>query len=120
MDKMKELFEKMVNITYQARAQGEIGMVTGDRIDKVVKEYEEYCNREEREKLVLEAKDILDEVHKDLSTKNLETVNNLIDIGDKINKFEGPAIKDADRIIKDYGGMEKLLKYSGADLYKKG
>lgn len=88
MDKMKELFEKMVNITYQAQAQGEIGMVTGDRIDKVVKEYEEYCNREEREKLVLEAKDILDEVHKDLSTKNLETVNNLIDIGDKINKVD--------------------------------
>jgi len=86
--KMKELFEKMVNITYQAQAQGEIGMVTGDRIDKVVKEYEEYCNREEREKLVLEAKDILDEVHKDLSTKNLETVNNLIDIGDKINKVD--------------------------------
>lgn len=46
--KMKELFEKMVNITYQARAQGEIGMVTGERIDKVVDEYEEYCESEEK------------------------------------------------------------------------
>jgi len=46
--KMKELFEKMVNITFQARAQGEIGMVTGKRIDKVVDEYEEYCEKEEK------------------------------------------------------------------------
>ena len=45
---MKELFEKMVNITYQAQAQGKIGMVTGDRIDKVVKEYEEYCKTARR------------------------------------------------------------------------
>lgn len=48
MDKIRELFEKMVNITYQARAQGEIGMVTGERIDKVVDEYEEYCESEEK------------------------------------------------------------------------
>jgi len=88
MDKMKELFEKMVNITYQAQAQGKIGMVTGDRIDKVVKEYEEYCNQEERRKLVLEAKDKIDEVHKDLSTKNLEVIDNLVNIGDKINKVD--------------------------------
>lgn len=46
--KMKELFEKMVNITFQAKAQGEIGMVTGERIDKVVDEYEEYCESEEK------------------------------------------------------------------------
>ena len=82
MDKMKELFEKMINITYQAQAQGKIRMVTGDRIDKVVKEYEEYCNQEERRKLVLEAKDKLDEIHKDLSTKNLESVFN------KLNKVD--------------------------------
>ena len=88
MNKMKELFEKMVNITYQAQAQGKIGMVTGDRIDKVVKEYEEYCNQEERRKLVLEAKDKLDEIHKDLSTKNLEVIDNLANIGDKINKVD--------------------------------
>jgi len=88
MDKMKELFEKMVNITYQAQAQGKIRMVTGDRIDKVVKEYEEYCNQEERRKLVLEAKDKLDEIHKDLSTKNLEVIDNLVNIGDKINKVD--------------------------------
>lgn len=48
MDKMKELFEKLVNITFQAQAQGEIGMVTGNRIDEVVKEYEEYCENEEK------------------------------------------------------------------------
>jgi len=88
MDKMKELFEKMINITYQAQAQGKIRMVTGDRIDKVVKEYEEYCNQEERRKLVLEAKDKLDEIHKDLSTKNLEVIDNLANIGDKINKVD--------------------------------
>ena len=63
-------------------------MVTGDRIDKVVKEYEEYCNQEERRKLVLEAKDKIDEVHKDLSTKNLEVIDNLVNIGDKINKVD--------------------------------
>lgn len=39
---------------------------------------------------------------------------------DNDHTFEGLAIKDADRIIRDYGGMEKLLKYSGVDLYKKG
>jgi len=88
MDKMKELFEKMINITYQAQAQGKIRMVTGDRIDKVVKEYEEYCNQEERRKLVLEAKDKLDEIHKDLSTKNLEVIDNLANIGDKINTVD--------------------------------
>jgi len=88
MNKMKELFEKMVNITYQAQAQGKIRMVTGDRIDKVVKEYEEYCNQEERRKLVLEAKDKLDEIHKDLSTKNLEVIDNLANIKDKINKVD--------------------------------
>lgn len=82
MDKMKELFEKMVNITYQAQAQGEIGMVTGDRIDKVVKEYEEYCNQEERKKLVSEAKDELGTVYKELSENNLESVFN------KINKVD--------------------------------
>jgi len=88
MDKMKELFEKMINITYQAQAQGKIRMVTGDRIDKVVKEYEEYCNQEERRKLVLEAKDKLDEIHKDLSTNNLEVIDNLANIRDKINKVD--------------------------------
>ena len=88
MDKMKELFEKMINITYQAQVQGEIGMETDERLDKVVKEYEEYCNQEERRKLVLEAKDKLDEIHKDLSTKNLEVIDNLVNIGDKINKVD--------------------------------
>ena len=88
MNKMKELFEKMVNITYQAQVQGEIGMETDERLDKVVKEYEEYCNQEERRKLVLEAKDKLDEIHKDLSTKNLEVIDNLANIGDKINKVD--------------------------------
>ena len=88
MDKMKELFEKMINITYQAQIQGEIGMETDERLDKVVKEYEEYCNQEERRKLVLEAKDKLDEIHKDLSTKNLEVIDNLANIGDKINKVD--------------------------------
>ena len=39
---------------------------------------------------------------------------------DYSHSFEIYCLKDADRIIKDYGGMEKLLKYSGADLYKKG
>ena len=82
MDKMKELFEKMVNITYQAQAQGEIGMETDERLDKVVKEYEEYCNQEERRKLVLEAKDKLDTVYKDLSENNLESVFN------KLNKVD--------------------------------
>jgi len=82
MDKMKELFEKMVNITYQAQAQGKIGMVTGDRINKVVKEYEEYYNQEERRKLVLEAKNQLDTVYKDLSENNLESVFN------KLNKVD--------------------------------
>ena len=88
MDKMKELFEKMINITYQAQIQGEIGMETDERLDKVVKEYEEYCNQEERRKLVLEAKDKLDEIHKDLSTKNLEVIDNLTNIGDKINTVD--------------------------------
>ena len=88
MDKMKELFEKMINITYQAQIQGEIGMETDEKLDKVVKEYEEYCNQEERRKLVLEAKDKLDEIHKDLSTKNLEVIDNLANIGDKINKID--------------------------------
>jgi len=88
MDKMKELFEKMINITYQAQVQGEIGMETDEKLDKVVKEYEEYCNQEERRKLVLEAKDKLDEIHKDLSTKNLEVIDNLANIGDKINKVD--------------------------------
>ena len=83
MDKMKELFEKMVNITYQAQAQGEIGMETDERLDKVVKEYEEYCNQEERRKLVLEAKDQLDTVYKDLSENNLESVFNRINKVDK-------------------------------------
>ena len=88
MDKMKELFEKMINITYQAQVQGEIGMETDEKLDKVVKEYEEYCNQEERRKLVLEAKDKLDEIHKDLSTKNLEVIDNLANIKDKINKVD--------------------------------
>ena len=57
-------------------------MVTGDHIDKVVKEYEEYCNQEERRKLVLEAKDKLDTVYKDLSENNLESVFN------KLNKID--------------------------------
>ena len=82
MDKMKELFEKMINITYQAQIQGEIGMETDERLDKVVKEYEEYCNQEERRKLVLEAKDQLDTVYKDLSENNLESVFN------KLNKVD--------------------------------
>ena len=82
MDKMKELFEKMINITYQAQVQGEIGMETDERLDKVVKEYEEYCNQEERRKLVLEAKDQLDTVYKDLSENNLESVFN------KLNKID--------------------------------
>ena len=83
MDKMKELFEKMVNITYQAQVQGEIGMETDERLDKVVKEYEEYCNQEERRKLVLEAKDKLDTVYKDLSENNLESVFNKLNTVDE-------------------------------------
>ena len=83
MDKMKELFEKMVNITYQAQVQGEIGMETDERLDKVVKEYEEYCNQEERRKLVLEAKDQLDTVYKDLTENNLESVFNKLNTVDE-------------------------------------
>lgn len=49
-NKMQELFVKMVNITYQARRAGEIGMVTGERIDKVIDEYEEYCEEVNNEK----------------------------------------------------------------------
>ena len=95
MDKMKELFEKMVNITYQAQVQGEIGMETDERLDKVVKEYEEYCNQEERRKLVLEAKDQLDTVYKDLSENNLESVFN------KLNK------------IDEY--LDEIQKYNSGD-----
>jgi hypothetical protein len=95
MDKMKELFEKMINITYQAQVQGEIGMETDERLDKVVKEYEEYCNQEERRKLVLEAKDQLDTVYKDLSENNLESVFN------KLNK------------IDEY--LDEIQKYNSCD-----
>ena len=95
MDKMKELFEKMINITYQAQIQGEIGMETDERLDKVVKEYEEYCNQEERRKLVLEAKDQLDTVYKDLSENNLESVFN------KLNK------------IDEY--LDEIQKYNSGD-----
>lgn len=39
---------------------------------------------------------------------------------DYSHSFENYVLVDANKIIEDYGGMEKLLKYSGADLYKKG
>jgi len=39
---------------------------------------------------------------------------------DYSHSFENYVLIEADKIINDYGGMEKLLKYSGADLYKKG
>lgn len=34
--------------------------------------------------------------------------------------FENYVLIDANKVIEDYGGMENLLKYSGADSYKKG
>ena len=89
MDKIKELFEKMVNITFQAQAQGEIGMATGKRIDEVVAEYEEYCNQQEKEKLVAETKDQVDSLCRGLRDNDLEkAIRHLRKVDEYLDEIE--------------------------------